>query len=183
MPRRWRDPAAIAAEIDRIRSLRLDALRRQWRLVFGRMPPCGLSKDLLGRMIAARLQERVFGGLDPDSLRFLESLARHERPPRRQLKSGTVLVREYQGQRHTVTSLQDGFEWQGTTYSSLSAIARAITGTAWSGPRFFALQRAGGNRKSTAGHDNGGGISADLPADAMGHRQARSSRCRQSVHT
>ena len=142
MRRRWREPAAIAAEIDRIRSLRLDALRRQWRLVFGRMPPAGLSKDLLGRMIAARLQERAFGGLDRDSLRFLESLARHERPPRRQLKPGTVLVREYQGQRHTVTTVREGFEWQGTTYPSLSAIARAITGTAWSGPRFFALQRS-----------------------------------------
>jgi hypothetical protein len=90
MRRRWREPAAIAAEIDRIRSLRLDALRRQWRLVFGRVPPAGLSKDLLGRMIAARLQERAFGGLDRDSLKFLQSLARHERPPRRQLKPGTV---------------------------------------------------------------------------------------------
>jgi hypothetical protein len=49
MRRRWREPAAIAAEIDRIRSLRLDALRRRWRLVFGRVPPAGLSKDLLGR--------------------------------------------------------------------------------------------------------------------------------------
>ena len=104
MPRRWREPAAIAAEINRIRSLRLDALRRQWRLVFGRMHPCGLSKDLLGRIIVARLQERAFGGLDRVSLRFLESLARYERPPRRQIKPGTVLVREYQGQRHTVTT-------------------------------------------------------------------------------
>jgi hypothetical protein len=159
MRRRWREPAAIAAEIDRIRSLRLDALRQQWRLVFGRVPPAGLSKDLLGRMIAVRLQERAFGGLDRDSLRFLESLARYERPPRRQLKPGTVLVREYQGRRHIVTTVRDGFDWQGTTYPSLSAIARAITGTAWSGPRFFALQRAGdGNkpkRKSAAGPDDG----------------------------
>ena len=96
MRRRWREPAAIAAEIDRIRSLRVDALRRQWRLLFGRVPPAGLSKDLLGRMMAARLQERAFGGLDRDSLRFLESLARPGRPPRRQLKPGTMLVREYQ---------------------------------------------------------------------------------------
>src|SRR5437660_4916450 len=87
MRRRWRDPAAIAAEIDRIRSLRLDALRRHWRLVFGRMPPSGLSKDLLGRMIAARLQERAFGALDRDSLRFLESLARNQHLPRLQLKT------------------------------------------------------------------------------------------------
>jgi hypothetical protein len=83
MRRRWREPAAIAAEIDRIRSLRLDALRRQWRLVFGRVPPAGLSKDLLGRMIAARLQERAFGGLDRDSLRFLQSFARRPRLRRR----------------------------------------------------------------------------------------------------
>ena len=61
MRRRWREPAALAAEIDRIRSLRLDALRRQWRLVFGRMPPAGLGKDQLGRMIAAHVQERAFG--------------------------------------------------------------------------------------------------------------------------
>jgi hypothetical protein len=110
-------------------------------------------------MIAARLQERAFGGLDRDSLRFLRSLARDRRPPRRQLKPGTVLVREYQGRRHTVTTVRDGFDWQGTIYPSLSAIARAITGTAWSGPRFFALQRAGDgskpNRKSAAAPDDG----------------------------
>src|SRR5204862_3404050 len=101
MRRRWREPAAIAAEIDRIRSLRLDALRRQWRLVFGRVPPAGLSRDLLGRMIAARRQERAFGGLDRDSLKFLQNLTRQQRPRHRQLKPGTVLVREYQGRRHT----------------------------------------------------------------------------------
>jgi Protein of unknown function (DUF2924) len=157
--RRWREQAAIAAEIERIRSLRLDALRRQWRLVFGRVPPAGLSKDLLGRMIAAHLQERAFGGLDRDSLRFLQSLARHRRLPRRQLKPGTVLVREYQGRRHTITTVHDGFEWEGTTYPSLSAIARAITGTSWSGPRFFALQRTGEGskpkRKSAAAPNDG----------------------------
>jgi Protein of unknown function (DUF2924) len=151
--RRWREPAAIAAEIERIRLLRLDALRRHWRLVFGRAPPSELSKDLLARMIAARLQERAFGGLDRDSLRFLQSLARQERLPRRQLKTGTVLVREYQGRRHAVTTVRDGFEWQGTKYASLSAIACAITGTAWSGPRFFALQQA--QRKSAAAPNDG----------------------------
>jgi hypothetical protein len=160
MRRHWREPAAITAEIDRIRSLRLDALRRQWRLVFGRVPATGLSKDLLGRMIAARLQERAFGGLDRDSLRFLESLARHQRPPRRPLKPGTVLVREYQGRRHTVTTVRDGFDWQGTTYPSLSAIARAITGTAWSGPRFFALQGSTKPKRKPAAAPDNGGLSA-----------------------
>ena len=98
-------------------------------------------------MIAAHLQERAFGGLDRDSLRFLKNLARHQRPPRRQLKLGTVLVREYQGQRHIITTVRDGFDWQGMRYPSLSAIARAITGTAWSGPRFFALQGGGDSSK------------------------------------
>jgi hypothetical protein len=138
------DPAAIEAEIARIRSLALDALRRRWQAAFGRTPPAALSKDLLGRMIAWRMQEQTFGGLDRESLRFLDSLARHSDSPRRHLKPGTVLVREYQGQRHTVTVAADGFDWQGTRYPSLSAIARAITGTAWSGPRFFALAQRNG---------------------------------------
>ena len=123
-------------------------------------PP--LSKDLLGRMIAGRLQEQAFGGLDRDSLSFLEGLARRGGSPRRQLKPGTVLVRDYHGQRHTVTVAPEGYDWQGTTYASLSAIARAITGTAWSGPRFFALARPNGttptrsnNRKSVRGGRNG----------------------------
>ena len=112
-----------------MRSLALDALRRHWRVIFGRTPPADLSKDLLGRMIAYRLQERAFGGLDRESLRFLDGLARHGGSPRRRLKPGTVLVRDYQGQRHTVTVVSDGFDWQGATYPSLSAIARAITGS------------------------------------------------------
>jgi Protein of unknown function (DUF2924) len=141
------EPAAIEAEIAHLRSLALDALRRRWRAVFGRTPPAGLSKNLLGRMLAWRLQEQVFGGLDRESLSFLEGLARRAGSPGRRLKPGTVLVRDYHGQRHTVTVAEDGFEWQGTTYASLSAIARAITGTAWSGPRFFALARAKGTSK------------------------------------
>src|SRR5215468_9519827 len=138
------NPAAIEAEIAHLRSLALDALRRHWRVIFGRTPLAALSKDFLGRMIAYRLQERAFGGLDRESLRFLDGLARHGGSRPRRLKPGTVLVRDYQGQRHTVTVVSDGFDWQGATYPSLSAIARAITGTAWSGPRFFALARGNG---------------------------------------
>jgi Protein of unknown function (DUF2924) len=149
------ETAAIEAEITRLRSLALDALRRRWRAVFGRTPPVALSKDLLGRMIAWRMQERVFGGLDRESLRFLDGLARHGGSPRRHLKPGTVLVRDYQGQRHTVTVAADGFDWQGTTYGSLSAIARAITGTAWSGPRFFALARANGTPPARSNNSKG----------------------------
>src|SRR5262249_9429998 len=73
-----------------LRSLALDALRRRWRVVFGRTPPAALSKDLLGRMIAWCLQEQAFGGLDRESLRLLEGLARHGGSPRRKLKPGKV---------------------------------------------------------------------------------------------
>ena|SRR5262245_14305924 len=71
------EAAAIEAEIAHLRSLALDALRRRWRAMFGRTPPAALSKDLLGRMIAWRMQEQAFGGLDRDSLKFLDGLARH----------------------------------------------------------------------------------------------------------
>jgi hypothetical protein len=147
---RLTDPAAIEAEIARIRSLGIDGLRRRWRAVFGRTPPAALSKDLLGRMIAFHMQERAFGGLDQESLRLLDDFVRHASLPRRHLKPGTVLIRDYQGERHTVTVTPDGFEWQGRTYTSLSAIARAITGTAWSGPRFFALVRPNGTSPAYA---------------------------------
>ena len=137
------DPAAIEAEIEGLRSCALHALRRRWRLMFGRTPPAALSKALLVRVIACRMQELAFGGLDRESLKVLDGLARQAGPRPRQLKVGTVLVRDHRGQRHTVTIARDGFQWHGTTYSSLSAIARAITGTAWSGPRFFGLLRGG----------------------------------------
>ena len=168
MRRQRTDPAAIEAEIARTRSLAIDALRRRWRMVFGRMPQAALSKNLLGRMIAWRLQEQAFGGLDRQSLTFLADLARQGSSPRRQLKPGTVLVRDNQGQRHTVTVARDGFDWQGTIYPSLSAIARAITGTAWSGPRFFALAprngtSAPGNNKRSVRRER----KASQPASRM----------------
>jgi Protein of unknown function (DUF2924) len=147
--------AAIAAEIAHVRALAPDALQRRWRAEFGRKPPATLSRDLLGRMIAMRIQEQVLGSLDHESLTFLDALARRGVSPRRHLKPGTVLVREYQGERYTVTVVRDGFEWQGTTYTSLSAIARAITGTAWSGPRFFALRKAGDRPTADPGAQRG----------------------------
>jgi len=90
------------------------------------------------------------------------------RTAERNLKIGTVLVRDYQGRRHTVTVAPDGYVWEGNPYSSLSAIARAITGTAWSGPRFFALKSSGdrSNGVPDAAHDRG---------TARHHRQSQSS--------
>src|SRR5262249_24778841 len=155
------DPAAIEAEIERIRSLGVDELRKQWRMTFGSIPPRALTKDLIARMITYRLQEEAFGRLDRATIKLLDRLARGEKPElNRRLTAGTVLVREYQGERHTVTVVPDGFVWRDTTYASLSTIARAITGTAWNGPRFFGLRAAegradaeeNGNRKAKPNH-------------------------------
>ena len=142
MDQRTIDAAAIEAEVDQIRSLGIDALRKRWRSMFGANPPPGLTKDIVGRMIAYRIQEEAFGGLDRETIKLLDRLARGGKSNEldRRLKAGTVLVREYKGERHTVTVVPDGFVWQGETFSSLSTIARTITGTAWNGPRFFGLR-------------------------------------------
>jgi len=145
------DAAAIEAEIDQVRSLGIGALRQRWRSMSGAAPPKGLTKDIIARMIAYRIQAGAFGGLDRETVKLLDRLARGRTPDglNRRLKAGTVLVREYQGERHTVTIVPGGCLWQDSTYLSLSAIARAITGTAWNGPRFFGL-RVPGNPEARA---------------------------------
>jgi len=145
------DAAAIEAEIDQVRSLGIEALRQRWRLLFGASPPKGLTKDIIARMIAYRIQCEALGGPERETVKLLDRLARGGRRDglNRRLKTGTVLVREYQGERHTVTIVPGGFLWQDSTYLSLSAIARAITGTAWNGPRFFGL-RVSGNLEARA---------------------------------
>src|SRR5580693_7751562 len=133
MLQRFVDAAAVAAEIDRVRSLSGAALRRRWQAEFGRPLPRSLSVHLLRRMIANRIQEEAFGTLDRATLKLLDGLARRDRSRRgeRNLKIGTVAP--------------EGYVWEGTSYSSLSAIARAITGTVWNGPRFFAVKPVPGN--------------------------------------
>jgi hypothetical protein len=139
------DPALIEAEVDQLRSLGIDALRMRWRAMFGRIPPKGLTKDIMGRMIAYRIQEAAFGGINQETRKLLDRLAKGDKPNElsRRLKPGTVLVREYQGTRHAVTVVPDGFRWQEQTHASLSSIARTITGTKWNGPRFFGLRMSG----------------------------------------
>ena len=141
------DAAAIAVDVARIH-----ALRPGWAstdVASGFRPhaacepahgPAG-SHDRLAHPGAGLRRSRSRHSQVPGQPRASRRL------PRRQLKPGTVLVRDYQGQRHAVTVGREGFDWQGTSYSSLSAIARAITGTAWSGPRFFALQGRGAAAK------------------------------------
>src|ERR1700730_18429408 len=154
MLQRFVDAAAVEAEIERVRSLSGAALRRRWQSEFGRPLPRGLTIDLLRRMIANRIQEEAFGTLDRATLKLLDGLARRDgsRKAEHNLKIGAVSVRDYQGQRHTIMVAPEVCVWEGEPYSSLSAIARAITGTAWSGPRFFALKSCTPTDRPEAAH-------------------------------
>jgi hypothetical protein len=126
------DREAIEAEIDRVRSRGLDALRTLWRTAF-RSPPSAFGKDILARFLCWHIQEQAFGELDSEIEKHLGGLARGDRSRAdrlRRLKPGTVLLREYQGERHTVIVVANGYVWREAIYASLSTIARAITGGA-----------------------------------------------------
>jgi Protein of unknown function (DUF2924) len=138
---------ASKAALLRLPQLDIRELREAWcRLYKADASPC-LSRELLTRAIAYRMQEVALGALRPEPQRQLRQIALelkqnrettiHLRP---QLKPGTRLMREWQGRTYEVLVLDDGFSWQGADYRSLSAIARKITGTAWSGPLFFGLR-------------------------------------------
>jgi hypothetical protein len=138
----------------------LDELRREWRRLHHSEPP-KLSRDLLARGIGYRLQEIQHGGLGKSTRRKLKTLAKMFRTegrvapdPGLRLKPGARLVREWHGRTHTVTVTEDGFEYAGTTYPSLTKIAKKITGAHWSGPRFFGLARVATPHQRDGG-DNG----------------------------
>ena len=141
---------ALAARVRELSALDLACLRLQWRNVFGRNAPPHLTKPLLSRILAYRLQADVYGDLDPDVLRALKGIRRSVEPgadksgsvgSARRIKPGSVLVREWGGRLHRVMALSEGFIWEGQTYRSLSHVARAITGARWNGPRFFGLAK------------------------------------------
>ncbi len=141
-------PASIdvAAELARLEALTNFELRAEWRRLLSMQPPKSLSRDLLLRGITYKIQEKAFVGLSKSLLRMLTctvpdgSSAQHCRSaPRNVVKPGTRLVREWNGETHTVLVHADGVEWRGKRYRSLSVVAREITGAHWSGPRFFGL--------------------------------------------
>ena len=140
-------PARIAA----LKTMPMPDLKQQWRELFETEPP-QFNRRALENRLAYRIQELAYGGLKPETIRRLEILGeqydsgsittrrtRHDARP----VAGTRLVREYKGVQQTVTVLVDGYEWQGRPYRSLSAIARAITGTRWNGLVFFGIKRQG----------------------------------------
>jgi hypothetical protein len=153
MSRAIQDATACRETLSRLPDLDLGELRQQWRAFYKTEASPHLSRELLVRAVAHRMQELAPGGLRPQRQRQLRQIAQQFKqtggantPPRPELKSGTRLMREWHGRTYDVRVLDDGFSWQGTRYRSLSAIARNITGTAWSGPLFFGLKP---NRSAT----------------------------------
>jgi hypothetical protein len=143
-----RDPRELASQLDQLRQLNPEELRERWETLFGLDPPPKLRAALMVQGIAYRLQEQALGGLKPATLRLLERIA-DDAAARRQvsatpektpLSAGTVLIREWHGKKHQVTVLKDGFLYRAKRFRSLSQIARAITGSRWSGPLFFGLK-------------------------------------------
>ena len=137
-------PARLAA----LKAATTPDLKAQWRDLFDSEPP-PFNRRYLESRLAYRIQELTYGGLKPETVKRLERLGeqldggdKKKRSLRADLKpiAGTRLLREWQGVEQIVTVTADGFEWQGRPYRSLSAIARAITGTRWNGWTFFGLK-------------------------------------------
>ena len=143
--------------LSRLPHLDLAELRELWCQLYKTETAPRLSRELLVRAVAYRMQEVAAGGPRLELQRQLRQIALELQQTGRlrilpQLKPGTRLMREWRGQSHEVLVLDAGFSWQGTRYRSLSAIARKITGTAWSGPLFFGLRpnRSGTHSPSQA---------------------------------
>ena len=143
-------PARLAA----LKTATTAELKAQWRDLFDSEPP-PFNRRYLESRLAYRIQELAYGGLKPETVRRLERLGEElDGGDRKKSRiradtmpiAGTRLIREWQGVEHVVTVTADGFEWQGRPYKSLSAIARAITGTRRNGWVFFGLKRQGGRR-------------------------------------
>src|SRR5262245_609672 len=151
----------VIAEINRLRSMTVGELRERWLELYGE-PSRSRNRDYLWRRLAWRIQELQYGGLSDRAKARIEELApdgfvrartpSHAVPPPtprnvlhitdpRRPTPGTVLTRQWHGQEVRVLVVDDGFEWDGRRYRSLSEVARAITGQRWSGPLFFGLRK------------------------------------------
>ncbi len=162
--RKRADNETLAAALANLSEMDASDLRAKWRRLYRSHPPKKLSRDLLELGVAWKLQERVLGGLSAATKRQLSELARTmvaksdlAKARKVTLKPGVRLVRAWGGETHEVLVVEDGFVWRGKTRRSLSAIAREMTGTHWSGPRFFGLTdttRKSATSAETEGHDN-----------------------------
>jgi hypothetical protein len=143
-------PASVdlSAKLTTVAALDAASLRAEWRRLHRSHPPKRAGRDLLARAIAYKLQEHALGGLSAATKRKLQAFAEQLEAgdgtafdPGIVLKPGAKLLREWGGNTHVVIALEEGFEFNGRRYRSLSKIAREITGAHWSGPRFFNLKR------------------------------------------
>jgi hypothetical protein len=145
---------SVLARVMALRTTPTPELKAQWRELNGTEPP-PFNRKYLESRLAYRIQELAFGGLTRDTVERLRAMGdkldggnvaiRRARVDNRPI-AGTRLIREWAGIEHCVTVLPDGFEWAGRPYKSLSAVARAITGTRWNGWTFFGLKSTRGGR-------------------------------------
>jgi len=149
----------ILSQISILRTLSKEELQCKWREVFGREPPKYSRPFLLKRLIY-KIQENAFGGLKSETKKKMDNLlaeggfnelamrnkSGNGKRSNTDLIPGTLLVREWQGRRHEVTVIPDGFEYCGKRYRSLTSAAKAITGTHWNGPIFFGIRRPGNEK-------------------------------------
>jgi hypothetical protein len=144
-------PDPVLAQLAALKTAPIGALRQKWRELFEREPP-RYNRRYLESRLAYRIQELAYGGLKPETIERLEALAgelegksgRRRRAIESRPIAGTRLIREWKGVEHCVTVRDEDFEYQGRPYTSLSSIARAITGTRWNGLVFFGLKNQRG---------------------------------------
>ncbi len=140
------DGNALSAEVADLSTASIKDLRERWKTLYGNEPSGHIGRSILIGAIAYRLQERALGGLKPSAQRILDRVcdgreeAAQQRNPRPRASAGTVLIREWRRVRHRVVVLDNDVTYRGRRYKSLSEVARAITGTRWSGPLFFGLK-------------------------------------------
>jgi hypothetical protein len=145
----------VLARIAALKLAPIKELKQEWRDLFETEPPL-YNRRFMEHRLAYRIQELAYGGLKPETVKLLRKLGeeldggdpavRSRRLSQDRPVTGTRLIREWQGIEHCVTVLNDGFEYQGCPYQSLSAVARKIAGTRWNGWVFFGLK----NRKGAA---------------------------------
>jgi hypothetical protein len=141
------DRATLASEIATLAKATPADLKRRWRVLYGTEPPPRISRDLLTRAVAYRIQEKALGGLRPSTRRLLGKVAADASARRPiqvtsapTLTPGTILLRNWRGTQHQVIVREHSVEFQGKRYQSLSEVAHRITGSKWSGPLFFGLK-------------------------------------------
>ena len=133
-------------ELQSLHALDRRQLMEKWRSMYGTEPPCGVRSKFLVHAIAHHLQEQALGGLKPATRRFLKKAAedgvcKQQMSPVIRIKPGTRLLREWHGVTYEVIVMEDCVYCNGKRYRSLTGVANAITGTRWSGPRFFGLKK------------------------------------------